>query len=760
MKKYLILAMMATLGLLTLPAQSKLGLESRSKIEKYRQEQAGMFDRNPRMKSMVKKSGQLPDAISDAFVTIAPGYTVDDLTAAGANVLTVKGNIAIITIPTDQVVDFSELPCVKSMNLGRKMKPAMNEARRIGGVDEIHQGIGLPRAYTGKGVLTGVVDQGFDPAHINFRNADGSSRVQLLIHQRYNSTMTGLLSTYYSDYGDKIVADYPLTEFTTDSRSAYHGTHTLGIMAGSYNGPATVAVIDENGSSATTQEMDNPFYGVATESDILISCGELNDSFIAYGLADIIGFAEYTGQPIVVNMSLGSNTGSHDPNSQMNSFLDYVVAEGNVILCVSAGNEGDIPLHVGKTFTAGDTSLQTLLLPTDEEYTTTRYGQTYIYSDTDEEFDLQIVVVNTLRNKIATRLGIQGQPIDEAIQFTSLGEYLSGTVTLQRTIDPDTERYYVMVDYYVDDTEKNTDGRYQIGFLISGKEGQRVDLWCDGYYTVYDDFGLEGWTKGSTDGSISDMACGYNTIAVGSYNTRNEWASLDGMVYNYKEFFPVGDVSLFSSYGTLADGRELPLVCAPGAGIVSSTNHYYVDAIKSVPGVDALFQARVTEENRVNYWQKEQGTSMSTPYVAGTIATWLEADPTLTYEDVKSIISSTAITDDNVLNSGTPVQWGAGKFNPVGGLKEVIRRSQSGIEGITPDASSPRLVVNSSDNRNFNIFLGGETSMSATLYNTSGSIVATATATGDEVNLDASALLPGVYILNVNNRHSMKIAIK
>lgn len=243
-------------------------------------------------------------------------------------------------------------------------------------------------------------------------------------------------------------------------------------------------------------------------------------------------------------------------------------------------------------------------------------------------------------------------------------------------------------------------------------------------------------------------------------NTKNEWPSLDGRVYNYKEQFPLGDISLFSSYGTLNDGRRLPFVCAPGAAIVSSTSHYYTDQLKSNPGVEMLYQARLTEKNRTNYWQREQGTSMSTPFVAGAIATWLEADPTLTVGAIKEIITSTAVNDDNVANSGNPVQWGAGKFSAIGGLKEVIRRSQSGIEGITSGESSPRPVLTSDDGRRFNIFLGGSKKLTAELFSMTGVRVLEATSQSDELTLDATGIEAGVYVLRINGAHATKITVK
>ena len=378
MNRYIFTALVAALGIFSTSAQSALGLASRSMMQKYHQARSGELDSNPRLKSFALRTGNIPGEISDAFVTIAPGFSEADLTAAGAEVLSVMGDIAIVTLPTDKVEEFASLPCVKSMNLGRKMKATLDNARRIGGVDDIHNGIDLPRPYTGKGVCAGIVDQGFDPNHINFRNEDGTSRIKFLAHMRYNSTMTGISPVFYSDYNDLVQVDYPLSRFTTESKEAYHGTHTLGIMAGSYNGPASVAV-DNGDGTASVKEINNPFYGVATDSDILIGCGDLNDSFIAYGISYIVDIADYMGQPVVINLSIGSNVGSHDPRSQMNSYLDYAAELTGAIICVSAGNEGDIPLHVSKTFTTTDNELKTILLPTDEEYTTTRYGQTYIY---------------------------------------------------------------------------------------------------------------------------------------------------------------------------------------------------------------------------------------------------------------------------------------------------------------------------------------------------------------------------------------------
>ena len=104
-----------------------------------------------------------------------------------------------------------------------------------------------------------------------------------------------------------------------------------------------------------------------------------------------------------------------------------------------------------------------------------------------------------------------------------------------------------------------------------------------------DNYGVEEFTDGSTDGSISDMAVADNVIVVGSYNTRNQWTCLDGGTARYEgDGFKVGGISGFSSYGTLSDGRELPLVCAPGAAIISSVSYPFAKIAEQAYGEEYL----------------------------------------------------------------------------------------------------------------------------------------------------------------------------
>lgn len=720
-----------------------------------------------------------------AFIRIAEGYTADDLTANGFDVRSVYGDIAIVNIRFDQAEEMSKLDCVKQMELQRKLSTNMDLARAEQGVDLIHHGsteAGLSVPYTGKGVVTGIVDQGVDPHHINFRFADGQSRIEALWWWRMGTQ--GPTSNFYNYT--------TIGDFVTDTESTYHGTHTLGIMSGSYDGPVSVAMPWANPAvpePATLVTEDCKYYGVAPQASLAVSCGDLMDGFIAYGMEDILNFAEWMREndtrhrwPLVWNLSLGSSQGPHDKRTMLNTVLDTLGTKG--IICVSAGNEGDLKIALKKQFAENDTLVKTMIYPfgfrhdpNDPESFTARSGSIGIYSDDATPFKLKAVIYNKKRGyKAAKNMGVVGDGVgtyycsskdyqmDESdiIGDATFCKAYEGYVGVGGMIDESTGRYYGMVDYYViNNPETNLDDDYVLGFEITGKPGHRIECYGDAQNTWMDSYGVEGFTDGSTDGTISDMAVADNVIVVGSYNTRNQWTCLDGGTSRYEgDGFKIGGISGFSSYGTLSDGRDLPTVCAPGAAIISSLSYPFAKIAEKAYGIDYvnyMCQAKLEEENRVNYWKQEVGTSMSTPFVAGSIALWLEANPELDVNDVKEIIRKTAVRDEEVNNTKEAKRWGAGKFNALAGLKEAIR--MAGVSGISTDTRNDRLILSREGDRTFKAFVGNAAAMDVTVYSADGKTVMRRRQPGDEISLDFSGMNGGMYIINVNGHHSAKITV-
>lgn len=688
-----------------------------------------------------------------AFVTVYEGTDASALESAGAIVRSRRGTLVLAEFPESALEAVEALPEVKGVSLERPLARKLDLARAAVGVDKIHAGSDLPRAYTGKGVIVGIVDGGFDPNHVNFKNADGTSRIGRFTY--YRQTQSG-------DYVEEIHGRDYIPVIDTESDDTYHGTHTLGIMAGSYRGPVSAGVRD-GAFSGHIAETDNPYYGIATDADIALASGAFTDYHIAMGVETILNYAYDEGKPVVVNLSLGSNVGPHDGSSTICQYLDLASVNDRVVFCLAAGNEGELPIALNKTFAEGDLSLNSCLRPAVDvpDLVNVRYGQTYVYSDSPKQFEVQVLVVSRSRGVAAMRMPLP--PTDGSSKYwVSSAEYqydesdvispqfakwFTGYIGVGAEFDSNTGRYYAVLDYMCwDNPAGNPDGNYIIGFQVTGKAGQRVDVFCDGVYNDLDDYGLAGYSKGMTDGTISDVACGDNYVVVGSYNTRPDWLSLDGSIYAYPVDLPAGKMSGFTSYGRLFDGRERPTVCAPGAAVISSSNEYYLDALMAG---DESRQAFMTDGTRYYSWHQSAGTSMATPVVAGSIALWLEADPTLRYDDVLDIIGATAVRDNDTETSGHPLQWGAGKFDAYAGLKEVLRRKEASVGSVSADADR-RLVVKPEGDRLFRICYGGADSFSASLYSASGSKALSVSATDGEAVVDAGALPGGFYILAVD----------
>lgn len=771
-------------------AQSKLDLQSQMMLLQIRNTSIPTY--NSRTRSFERPREVQKNVM--AMVEFTGQKALDELDAQGAKVLRVRGDIAIVMVPTADVERIAELKCVRRLELSRPVYQKMDIVRKTIGIDKIHQGIDLPQAYTGKGVVTGIVDGGIDPNHINFLKPDGTTRFGYI--SKITATTTTQQGYLYQNYYPRAVLDtmkqqdntYAIEDFATDSYTNFHGTHTSGIMAGGYKGNILAAKTDDQNLSYNVT-VPNLYYGGATESEIVASCGDLRDQFIAFGVDDIINYSKLSGpkrKPCVINLSLGSNLGAHDPNSVMNRFLS--LCGEDAIICVAAGNEADNTVALTAKFDKADSTVQTFVRPMIEgEYKTAkktyynlRNGQVCAYSNDADEFELQIVVTNSARkNKVAVRIPVaentNGQPviyssggdyaINGAVVNSTFAKAFEGYVSAASIKDPETGRYYVLAQFLTSDNQTtNKDGNYKLGLLIKSKKaGQRVDVYGDAQFVYFDDYAQEGWTKGSRNGSISDMACANNVISVGSYNVRNHWPSLDGYVYGYNKQgegndFPVGEASRFSSFGTLADGRNLPDICAPGASVISSVNTYCVTN-PDMGYTSAALQAKFEKGGKAYYWHQSLGTSMATPVVAGAIALWLEADPTLTYKDVVRIIRQTAVKDDYVKNTGDPVQWGAGKFDAYAGLKQVLlEKNANGIQGVkTEQREMPVLTMTGS--RSFTAFLAKAKQMNVRAYTLSGQLVHSQVAQGNEININASSWEKGVYLIQVNGSPAQRIII-
>lgn len=520
--------------------------------------------------------------IVETLVKMNEDWNADILSQFDAEeVLQVSDNIIIIRIPADKLIEFSKNDAVSYVEYGVEYQAELDFARPGSFVSDVQAGFsydGAEVSYKGRGVVTGLMDVGIDPNHVNFTDAEGKCRVKAAYD--YNNNISATSTT-------------AMKRFTTDNTKETHGTHVAGIMAGSYNGTGSYYYIEEANSSTQIQGSERiPYYGVATESSIVMAGGALSNTNILKGIKASIDYAKRVNQPVVVNLSLGTNQGAHDGSSVFDESIATYGQQG--IICISAGNDGDMPMFAGKTFTTDDCTLRTVIKGN-------KFAGVDIWSNSSEP--LTVSLCTLAGTKLTPVASVSTAPATSTTD-DNFAKYANGTVKLTSEINSRNKRFHVLM------SGAFTECTRTVVIQVEGKAGQQVYLYGlsgnvngNDEYTCFTNNNKSGYTDGTTDGTISDMACADNIIAVGSYNTRITWPTFS-RVGRYIGF-SVGDVSPFSSFGEKYQGVQLPVICAPGANIISSLNSHYTDnlsesALKSSTSASAEPTIKTNPTNYCN----------------------------------------------------------------------------------------------------------------------------------------------------------------
>lgn len=764
MRKTLLPFALILLGCFTSVAQSKFDNGSQMAINHYKellQNPAAEAVKPLEMPFVVGRTSRGVAANAGAIITLAPGATFSDIEAVGLVIEVRLGDdMCVATGNIDDIIALEDNEAVRSVSLGGRSEVCLDYARDAIGMDKVHGGVDLPDVYKGKGVICGIFDTGLDPNHINFYNSDMSENRVRAVYSFIGSN--GVSINYETP--DRIAS------FTSDNRNGTHGTHTTGCMAGSFNRASGTAAngmpvgkyaalsSPVSSSLIISSTKKNPYYGMAPEADIVIGCGTLYDANIVSGLGKIVEYGKQTGQPVVINLSIGQNVGPHDGSDALSQAIGR--AGKDAIVCISAGNEGDSNISYVSDFTSAEKSVKSMI-----KMSATSSGMIDIWSSSSVKFNVKIAVVNYSTGEVIYECKAKeaGETVLATNNFTSAGyihdasfenAFNQSYVIVNADDNKSTNnRYSARMQYNIRfNTATNADKSVGLAFIVEGEDGQRVDvvhklLSGDAFIT---DNGLEGWTAGTPDFSISTLACADNVIAVGAWSTRSRWGTLGRSVYMYNDHssLGIGQVCGFSSYGTTYDGRNLPHILSPGAGIISSLSSYYTTGKKETDYI-----ASYTYNNRNYMWSVEQGTSMASPIVAGTIATWLQYDPTLKVEKVRDILMHTADFDNDCREAGE-VKSGAGKMNAYDGLKEVIRTS--GVGEVAFERVPLLKVVGMNM---FEVFNPGNKTEVA-VYDMTGVKVESMASDTDTLTVDLNGLQHGIYILNVKDGGSHRVMVR
>jgi len=552
------------------------------------------------------------------------------------------GNIvsAELSIPAIQALNLTGI--VKQIDIPTGKIQLLNDVMvKHNNVDSAYYGYWpLEQGYDGTDVIVGVVDAPFDINHGDFKDADGNTRIKYIWDQNLIDGIAPAPYTYGIECDSAMIANGSCPSGDFNQYEYSHGSGVTGVAASSGNAA-------------------NAYRGVAPNADlVLVSMNFSSDYYtsITDAIAYIYARANELGKPCVINTSLGTYAGSHDGTDLTAQVIDALIIEQNGrALVAAAGNAGHLPFHLGYTVTPTPQFTWFKKL----SYTNLTYFQ--LWADST---DFNAVNFSIGADNPSTWVNIGTSPlynmvndfnfdfdIIDSMEYTIPGgglvkiyaQLLDGKYLLEFVITPDVSTYYWR-------------------FTTSGSGN--FDIWSTEATTGYSNYvttGLPGadllpeivnYKSPNTDQTIvSSWQCSNNVITVGSYVNR------DTMTNYYHVYPPLIDVvgSLFytSSHGPTRDGRIKPEICAPGARVISTASSTLTNWL--------------IEESAATYMSEDgqhymyNGTSFSSPAVAGIVALYLQQNPIASNTQIRDALFTQARSDIFTGEALPNNLWGYGK---------------------------------------------------------------------------------------------------
>lgn len=664
-----------------------------------------------------------------AFITVNNSKAVDELRKHGVTVRSVLGNVVTASMPLSTINAIASIDGVKNIQAGSEARLLMDEARADAGVDYCHTATESLGDYTGKGVVVGIVDNGFEYAHADFLKNNYTETCVMRIWDQ--SSKSGNSPEKYG-YGTEYVSLPEMSAARYDMASTFHGTHVAGIAAGS--------------------DRSTNYYGVAPDADLVFVSFASQNTNIIDGINYVFDYAESVGKPCVVNISLGSHLGPHDGTSDTDRAMAAMVGPGRIIVG-AAGNEGTEALHASKTLSEDDTTMKTMIGFNESSTSSSQTAYLDIWGGKNSSMTVKTVVVDALKGKIVAESPEVATDGETDVKFVFPdGCGVVATVQMALQQNPNNDRPETMIMCRASSIGENR----KIGIVATGDAGSTIHMWNSSTTGYFLNGGKRGWTNGDTDCTVGELGgVSPDVITVGSYNTKGYYQTVSGDYYEVNSDLVghLGERSLFSSCGPTVDGRYKPDVVAPGCAVVSATSKYYSSFNSSTT---------VTKSDFGNdYYDVNIGTSMASPFVTGTVALWLQANPSLTPADIRAIMEASSrhdeYTDD--AESADRNKWGTGKIDAYAGLQLAV--SKTGINDTQADKQQMSIITDRAA-RTAKVMYAAKGNATLSIYNTTGQKLASKTLTASGQTVDISQLSHGVYVFRLEqggNTQTVKAGI-
>lgn len=576
-------------------------------------------------------------------------------------------DIYIASIPLENISKLSSYPSIQRIEAGRSCSITNDNSSTIVRAKDVWNSP-APLSATGKGVIIGMMDIGFDFTHPNWYSMDMKEyRIKqvwdMLDYSGEGEPVVGKDTIYV---GRQYIGEDAILNkrYSADGLTQYHGTHTMGTATGSgcegngtlspYTGmapDAEICVVANHVSNNEDIIPEEDLYKYTTATDLL-------------GFKYIFDYAESVGKPCVINLSEGGYADLHE-DKLYNEILNKMVGSGRII-CASAGNDGSWGTYLHKA--KGESRKGAFLFCTSNDVA-------YVMRST-KPVKLQLSFYQNEQKMMTwdydtkTLSAFPDSVMEDTIQIGDL------RFPVSLCVYPDCyDNTLYATEFQITDIN-NDIGIFGVNATTSlavlGVDND-IEVICAGGFFYNNDLD-NSLCDFESSHSVMFPGCAERVIGVGATAHITEvplhYGGISGDNYGTD-----GVRASFSGVGPTIDNRIKPDVMAPGVNIVSSTNSYKQDL-----HLEEKYGSRVFEyEGRKHYWALARGTSMSCPIVSGVIALWLEICPTLTPEQIKDVFAHTCTHYYGESLSYPNNYYGWGEIDALAGI-EYINSVYTGIE--------------------------------------------------------------------------------
>ena len=573
-------------------------------------------------------------------------------------------DISIAAIPLHNLSALSRHPAIRRIEANQMAQPTTDTIPRIINSLAVHEGQGLEQAFTGEGVVVGLMDVGFDLTHPNFCDAAGRLRIGAFWDQLSTDTVGSPFPVGRDFVGDDEILAH---RYSIDGKTETHGTHTLGIATGSgyntnYRGTAfdsDICLVSNAVSSDTIYIDSKDYYKYTTAVD-------------AFGFKYIFDYADSKGKPCVASFSEGYPPYFDQEDSLYCAFLDKLCGPGHIIV-VSAGNENQTLTYAEKPI--GTTEAGAFV----NSYQ--KAAQYRVKADGDMRLNLYCY-----RDNETDRLVFDTRNI---LRDTTIVDTLfmgKDTISLKVTFYPFADRQENQQPIFLFNlsSNKKLSALPPLALTAEGTDCH-VEIYGSSSSALAAKDTDPRWKAAVHGHNILAPGCFPAVICVGSTTHRMGYTNYQGKYYP-APYDTQGLRNYASSTGPTLDGLMKPDVMAPGINVISSLSSYYLENNNPVNECVSQFDY----QGRTYGWSAASGTSMAAPVVAGTIALWLQANPNLTREDIIGVFSRTCRKPDNSLTYPNN-DYGYGEIDAYSGLLDVLHTTH--IKDISTHHPSQAIIT-------------------------------------------------------------------